>query len=213
MSLPHQQPVEQLRPRPARWVVGYMVFAAMTMVLSGFFQVVEGIAALSQNEIYLNRIGYLFSFDLPVWGGIHLFIGVLLMAAGFTLRTAKLWSRVVGIAFAGLSMIVNFLFLPYYPTWSSVIIALDVIVILGAVHLRPGRSVRGSEWLTSKIWSPAVRRPWFREPGFSKERQLEPQITIGPLTDPIRVPVDGRGVHGRPPARRRHDRGRCRDDL
>ena len=113
MSLPHQQPVDQsARPRPARWVVGFMVFAAMTMVLSGFFQVVEGIAALSQNEIYLNRIGYLFSFDLPVWGGIHLFIGVLLMAAGFTLRTAKLWSRVVAVAFAGLSMIANFLFLP-----------------------------------------------------------------------------------------------------
>ena len=35
--------------------------------------------------------------------------GILLMAAGFTLRTAKLWSRVVGIAFAGISMIANFL--------------------------------------------------------------------------------------------------------
>ena len=51
------------------------------------------------------------------------------MAAGLTLRTAKLWSRVVATAFTGLSMIANFLFLPYYPTWSSVIIALDVIVI------------------------------------------------------------------------------------
>jgi hypothetical protein len=51
------------------------------------------------------------------------------MAAGFTLRTVTLWSRVVAVAFAGLSMIANFLFLPYCPTWSSVIIALDVIVI------------------------------------------------------------------------------------
>jgi hypothetical protein len=106
-----------------------MVFAAMAMVLSGFFQVVEGIAALFQNEIYLARIGYLFSLDLPVWGGIHLMIGVLLMAAGFTLRTAKPWSRVVGIVFAGLSMTVNFLFLPYSPIWSSLIIAVDVLVI------------------------------------------------------------------------------------
>ena len=106
-----------------------MAVAAMTMVLSGFFQVVEGIAALSQNEIFLASIGYLFWLDLPVWGGIHVAMGVLLMAAGFTLRTAKLWSRVVGIAFAGLSMIANFLFLPYYPIWSSVIIGFDVIVI------------------------------------------------------------------------------------
>jgi hypothetical protein len=130
MSLPHKQPVDQsARPRPARWVVGFMAVAAMTMVLSGFFQVVEGIAALSQNEIYLASIGYLFWLDLPVWGGIHVAMGVLLMAAGFTLRTAKLWPRVVAVAFTGLSMIANFLFLPYYPIWSSVIIALDVIVI------------------------------------------------------------------------------------
>jgi hypothetical protein len=106
MSLPHKQPVDQsARPRPARWVVGFMAVAAMTMVLSGFFQVVEGIAALSQNEIYLASIGYLFWLDLPVWGGIHVAMGVLLMAAGFTLRTATLWSRVVAVAFAGLSMI------------------------------------------------------------------------------------------------------------
>ena len=69
MSLPHTQPVDQsARPRPARWVVGFMAVAAMTMVLSGFFQVVEGIAALSQNEINLASIGYLFWLDLPVWG-------------------------------------------------------------------------------------------------------------------------------------------------
>jgi hypothetical protein len=48
---------------------GFMAVAAMTMVLSGFFQVVEGIAALSQNEIFLASIGYLFWLDLPVWEG------------------------------------------------------------------------------------------------------------------------------------------------
>ena len=34
----------------------------------------------------------------------------------------------------------------------------------------------------------------FREPGFSKERRLEPQITIGLLTDASGVPLDGRGL-------------------
>ena len=70
----------------------------------------------------------------------------------------------------------------------------------------------------------------FREPGFSKERRLEPQITIGLLTGAGRVPADGlrvrgqqgrdqddaaghRGVHGRPPAARRHRRRGRRDDL
>jgi hypothetical protein len=36
----------------------------------------------------------------------------------------------------------------------------------------------------------------FREPGFSKERRLEPQITLGLLTDAAGFPVGGRGFRG-----------------
>ncbi len=70
----------------------------------------------------------------------------------------------------------------------------------------------------------------FRESGFSTERRLEPQITVGLLTDTAGVPVDGQrvrgrqgrdhhdaagdqGVPGRPPSVRCGHRGRCRDDL
>jgi hypothetical protein len=70
----------------------------------------------------------------------------------------------------------------------------------------------------------------FRESGFSKERRLEPQITVGLLTDAAGFSVDGqrvRGQHGRdhhdaahdqgvpgcPPAVRCGHRGRRRDDL
>jgi hypothetical protein len=38
----------------------------------------------------------------------------------------------------------------------------------------------------------------FRESGFSKERRLEPQITIGPLADRNGVPADGQRVRGQP---------------
>jgi hypothetical protein len=45
----------------------------------------------------------------------------------------------VGIGFAVLSMIANFLFLPYYPVWSLLIIALDVFVIWAlCVYTREG---------------------------------------------------------------------------
>ena len=70
----------------------------------------------------------------------------------------------------------------------------------------------------------------FREPGFSKERRLEPQITIGLLTDAAGFPLmveafegnkaetttmlpDDHRVHGRPPAQRRHRRRRRRDGV
>ena len=39
------------------------------------------------------------------------------------------WARAVGIGVAGISAVVNFMWLPYYPIWSLIIIALDVLVI------------------------------------------------------------------------------------
>jgi hypothetical protein len=115
--------------RPAGWVVGMSVFAAIVMITIGIFHVVQGLAALFRNEIYLVGAQYVFSFDLTAWGWIHLLAGILLIAAGSAILKGKVWARSVGVGFAVLSMIANFLFLPYYPVWSVLIITLDVFVI------------------------------------------------------------------------------------
>ena len=90
---------------------------------------VEGLAALFDTEIYTVGVRYVFSFDVTAWGWIHLVVGVLLIAAGFAMQTRRLWARSVGIGFASLSMMASFLFIPYYPVWSLLIIALDFFVI------------------------------------------------------------------------------------
>jgi hypothetical protein len=50
-------------------------------------------------------------------------------SAGWGLLTGKTWARVVAIVLALLSAVANFLFIPYYPFWSLLIITLDVFVI------------------------------------------------------------------------------------
>lgn len=45
--------------------------------------------------------------------------------------TGQLWARVVGIILAALSVIANFLWLPYYPVWAVIAIALAIGVIWG----------------------------------------------------------------------------------
>jgi hypothetical protein len=40
-----------------------------------------------------------------------------------------MWARVTGIVLAGLSVIANFMWLPYYPVWAIVLIAVDAFVI------------------------------------------------------------------------------------
>jgi hypothetical protein len=115
--------------RAAGWVVGLSLFAGIMMIITGVFNAMEGVVALARNEVYLATPRYIFAFDLTTWGWTQVVIGLVVLAAGFGVVTGQLWGRVVGITIALLSMLANFAFIPYYPVWSLLIIALDVFVI------------------------------------------------------------------------------------
>jgi hypothetical protein len=117
------------RPSPKHWVVGMALFAGVMMIMSGAFNAIEGLVALFRNEVYVVGARYIFAFDVTTWGWIHLLVGLVVAAAGFALMSGRLFGRMVGIAVAVLSMIANFLFIPYYPVWSLLIITLNVFVI------------------------------------------------------------------------------------
>ena len=51
------------------------------------------------------------------------------IAAGVGLNTGRGWARVIAIGIACISILVQTLFLAAYPIWSTIIIAMDVIVI------------------------------------------------------------------------------------
>ena len=111
------------------WAVGFVLFAGIMMIMSGIFQAFAGLVALFENEFYVATRNYLFQFDATTWGWIHLVGGVVVALAGFAVMSGRTWGRVVGITLAVLSAIVNFAFIPYYPFWSLLVIALDVFVI------------------------------------------------------------------------------------
>jgi hypothetical protein len=115
--------------------VGFILFAAIMMIMVGVFQALQGLIAIFENEFYVATRNYLFQFDATTWGWIHLLIGLLVAFAGWGLLSGKTWARVVGITLAVLSAIANFLFIPYYPFWALLIITLDIFVIWAiAVH-------------------------------------------------------------------------------
>jgi hypothetical protein len=119
----------RVREEPPGWALGFIVFAAVMMMMAGAFQALAGLIAIFENEFYVATRNYLFQFDATSWGWIHLILGVVVALAGFGLLSGATWARVVGITLAVLSAIANFLFIPYYPFWSLLIIALDVFVI------------------------------------------------------------------------------------
>ena len=115
--------------RPSGWAVGFVVFAAVMMMLAGGFQTIAGIAAIFEDEFFVVGPNYVYDLDVTAWGWIHVLLGVILFAAGAGVLSGATWARVVGITLASLSAFANFFFIPYYPVWSIVIIALDVAVI------------------------------------------------------------------------------------
>ena len=109
--------------------VGFILFAAIMMLMVGVFQALQGLVAIFENEFYVSTRNYLFQFDATSWGWIHLLIGLLVAFAGWGLLSGRTWARAVAITLAVLSAIANFAFIPYYPFWSITVIALDIFVI------------------------------------------------------------------------------------
>jgi hypothetical protein len=111
------------------WATGVAIFAGALLLTAGLFQVFQGIVAIVDDEFFVSTRKYVFEFDTTAWGYIHLIIGIVLVLTGFFLFSGATWARIVGITIAVLSMLTNFLWLPYYPLWALVVIALDVLVI------------------------------------------------------------------------------------
>ena len=111
------------------WAVGFILFAAIMMIMSGVFQALQGIIAIFENEFYVATRIYTFQFDATTWGWIHLLVGLLVAFAGWGLLSGRTWARVVALTLAVLSAIANFLFIPYYPFWALLLVTLDIFVI------------------------------------------------------------------------------------
>jgi hypothetical protein len=124
------------RADPAPWMAGMTTFAGVMLIIAGAFNVIEGVVALFQNEVYVAGREYVFAFDLTAWGWTHLLVGAVVAAAGFAVLSGQVWGRSVGVGIAVLSMLANFLFIPYYPVWSLLIIALDFFVIWALIAYR-----------------------------------------------------------------------------
>ncbi len=119
---------------------GAAVFAASMMVLIGTFQIIAGLVAIFDDDYYVVTPNYTFELDITAWGWIHLILGVVILCGGIALFSFKPWAGYLAIALAILSAVANFFFIPFYPFWSLVVIALAVFVIWGLS--RPGILVR-----------------------------------------------------------------------
>jgi hypothetical protein len=113
----------------------------MLMVV-GLFQFFQGLTAVvNGSQFFVTTPNFIFQLNTTTWGWIHLILGIIVAAAGLFIFTGNVVARGLGIFLAGLQAVVNFLWLPYYPVWGLVIIALDVFIIWSLATTRLSEKV------------------------------------------------------------------------
>ncbi|MFE0749282.1 hypothetical protein [Gordonia sp. NPDC058843] len=140
----HTAPIhENDRPPVSQGIAaGTSIGAAIILTVLGVIQLAQGIAAVAEDEVFVRGVEYVYKLDFTTWGWIHVVLGVVMVIVGVALMTGATWARFTAIVIAGLSIIANFLWLPYYPWWSILIIALDIVVIWAVSTWQPKAEYR-----------------------------------------------------------------------
>lgn len=135
-------PGSPVQPTATGWV-GWVIFAGVIMIMVGSFNAVAGLVALFKDDYYLvGQSGLLLEVDYTAWGWALIIWGLLVGLVGLGVLSGRAWAAVCGVILVGVNALLNLAFLAAYPIWTTLIIALDVIVIYALiVHGRETRAM------------------------------------------------------------------------
>ena len=109
--------------------VGLTALAGILMFLLGGWWIIAGLVAIVNDDFYVVTQEWVFEFSTTTWGWTHLVLGIVVLFAGIGVFSAMVWARTVGVILAGISGLVAFAWLPYYPVWGILFVTLSVFTI------------------------------------------------------------------------------------
>ncbi len=115
------------RSREGYWMV---IFAAVLVAMVGFFNLLDGIAAIANSHIFVGNARYVVG-DLRAWGWVATILGGLQLAVALGVAVGNQLARWCAVAVVGINAVAQMFFVPAYPFWSLMIIALDVVALWG----------------------------------------------------------------------------------
>ncbi|MFE5791612.1 hypothetical protein ACFQ8C_03450 [Streptomyces sp. NPDC056503] len=136
-AMPNETPRGHRGPDSGQELSGPSVFAGCVMMLSGPLSILMGASAIARDNLFAAS-RYVYRFDLTAWGWIHIVVGLGLVVAGLGVVSNKSWGRGAGVAAAGISLITQFMFIPYYPVWAIPVMALDLAIIFALARFHVG---------------------------------------------------------------------------
>ena len=109
--------------------IGATATAGILLVLVGFFHIMQAFVDLINGHFYAVTANWAFRFNVTTWGWLHMIGGFIVLAAGVGLFMGNVFARTLAVIVAAASIVLSFMWLPYYPVWALLIVAFDVLVI------------------------------------------------------------------------------------
>ena len=110
---------------------GRAAFAAVLLLIAGTLNIVYGIGALDNANIFVNDKRYIFT-DLNTMGWVMIVLGIIQLTGGFSLLAGNTYGRIIGITGATLgAMSALFSIGGAYPWWSLALFFLCIYIIHG----------------------------------------------------------------------------------
>jgi hypothetical protein len=114
---------------------GRATFAAVLLLIAGTLNLIYGIGALDNANIFAGGQRYIFS-DLNTMGWVLIVLGLIQLTGGVSLLAGNTYGRVIGVAGAGLGAIAALLSISGpNPWWSLGVFALCVYILHGILVL------------------------------------------------------------------------------
>ncbi|WP_283138223.1 DUF7144 family membrane protein [Rhizohabitans arisaemae] len=107
---------------------GWLTFAGLLAILVGLFNALDGIISLARRTFFVVGEEKII-FGFTAWGWILLILGIIQIVVGFAILNGQVWGRAAGVVLAILAAIGQLLFLPAYPIWSIIVIAMCVLLV------------------------------------------------------------------------------------
>ena len=108
-----------------------VAFAAVLLLIAGTLNVIYGIGALDDANIFTNDKRFVFT-NLNPMGWVLIILGIVQFTGGFSLMAGNSYGRVIGVVGAGLGAIAALLSIGgSNPWWSLAVFALCIYIIHG----------------------------------------------------------------------------------
>jgi hypothetical protein len=114
---------------PSGAAVGWIAFAGFILILGGSFMMLAGLGGIINPDAYVVGKDNILKLSTTSWGWWHLIVGAVVCFSGFGVFAGNVLARTVGVIAALISAISAFVWIPIYPVWGIIIIAMDFAVI------------------------------------------------------------------------------------